>query len=182
MGPWPLPLKLNHSYSACATGNAWKPRARGKHHKAAPPVFNHKTRAKGLGHREPEEGVGIGTANEALLEETESQRNPRHSCKTTVIAIGDSSQMPRNNNNRSKLQLKTPQHWSSRQQPQLALQTHLSTPTKWSNCSRVVRRRCEAYPRNRRRTMQLVNLRHWSSRQPPHLAKQLLHNDDRGSH
>ena len=60
-------------------------------HKVSPPVFNHKTRAKGLGHREPEVGVGIGTENEALLEETESQRNPRHSCRTTATAIGDSS-------------------------------------------------------------------------------------------
>ena len=67
-------------------------RSRGKQHKAAPPVFNHKTRSKGLGHREREVGVGIGTGYEALLEETESQRNPRHSCRTVAYtASGDSS-------------------------------------------------------------------------------------------
>ena len=161
-GPWPLPLKLNHSYSACASGDARKPRFHFlqqyqsfgmtelvffstrnclalirssvpfKHHKAAPPVFNHKTRAKGLPCSKRRR---VSVTHDTLAEQ------------------------------RCILQLETLRHWSSRQPPQLALQTPLSTPIKWSKCSRVVRRRCKAFPHNRRRKLQLVTLRHWSSHQ-----------------
>ena len=56
-----------------------------------------------------------------------------------------------------RLQLETLRYWSSREPLQLALQTPLLSPIKWSQCTRVVSRRCNAFPRNNRTRMKTVS-------------------------